>query len=46
MPIFDRFLRYDELTAELQAMAAEHPDLLQVESIGRSHEAAPSGWRR
>ena len=38
MPTFDRFLRYDELTAELQAMAAEHPDLLQVESIGRSHE--------
>jgi hypothetical protein len=38
MPTFDRFLRYDELTAELHAMAAEHPDLLQVESIGRSHE--------
>ena len=38
MPTFDRFLRYDELTAELQAMTAEHPDLLQVESIGRSHE--------
>ena len=38
MPTFDRFLRHDELTAELQAMAAEHPDLLQVESIGRSHE--------
>ena len=38
MPTFDRFLRYDELTAELHALAAEHPDLLQVESIGRSHE--------
>ena len=38
MPTLDRFLRYDELSAELQAMAATHPDLLQVESIGRSHE--------
>ena len=38
MPTLDRFLRYDELTAELHAMAAAHPDLLQVESIGRSHE--------
>ena len=25
MPTFDRFLRYDELTAELQAMAASTP---------------------
>ncbi|HEX6785914.1 MAG TPA: M14 family metallopeptidase [Acidimicrobiales bacterium] len=38
MPTFDRFLRYDELTAELQAMAAGHADLLEVESIGRSYE--------
>ena len=38
MPTLDRFLRYDEFTTELQAMAATHPDLLQVESIGRSHE--------
>jgi Zinc carboxypeptidase len=36
--VFDRFLRYDELSAELHALAAEHPDLMQVESIGRSHE--------
>ncbi len=35
---FDRFLRYDELTAWLQALAAEHPDLVTVESYGRSHE--------
>jgi hypothetical protein len=38
MPTLDRFLRYDELTAELHALAAEHPTLLTVESIGRSHE--------
>ena len=35
---FDRFLRYDELTAWLQALAAEHPDLVTVEAYGRSHE--------
>ena len=38
MPTVDRFLRYDELTAELRALAAEHPSLLAIESIGRSHE--------
>ncbi len=35
---FDTYLRYDELTRELQALAAEHPGLLRVESIGRSFE--------
>ena len=35
---FDRFPRYDELTAILQAWAAGHPDLLTVDSIGRSYE--------
>ena len=35
---FDRYLRYDELTAWLQALAAEHPDLVTVEAYGRSHE--------
>ena len=35
---FDRYLRYDELTAWLHALAADHPDLVAVESYGRSHE--------
>lgn len=35
---FDRFLRYDELTAWLQQTAEAHPDLLTVESYGTSHE--------
>ena len=35
---FDRFLRHDELTAWLHALAADHPDLVAVESYGRSHE--------
>ncbi len=34
---FDRFLRFDELTSRLQALAAEHPGLVQVESYGRSY---------
>jgi murein tripeptide amidase MpaA len=37
-PAFDRFHRYADLTDELQALAREHPDLVAVESIGRSHE--------
>ena len=35
---FDRFLRFDELTAWLHELATAHPDLLAVESYGRSHE--------
>src|SRR5438045_2986468 len=35
---FDRFVRYAELTGIVHALAAEHPDLVSVESIGKSHE--------
>ena len=35
---FDTYLRYDDLTRALHALAAEHPDLLRVESIGKSFE--------
>src|SRR5262245_18137080 len=35
---FDHLYRYDELTAALQKLAAARPDLINVESIGRSHE--------
>jgi murein tripeptide amidase MpaA len=35
---FDRFYRYDELTALIHAFAAEYPQLVGVASIGRSHE--------
>jgi len=35
---FDRFLRYDELTGWLHDMATAHPDLLSIESYGRSSE--------
>ena len=35
---FDRYLRYAELTAWLDALAAAHSDLVTVESYGRSHE--------
>lgn len=34
----DRFLRYDELTTRLHAAAEAHRGLLDVTSIGRSHE--------
>jgi murein tripeptide amidase MpaA len=35
---FDRFLRFDELTAWLHQVAAAHPGLMTVESYGRSFE--------
>ncbi|HJU24894.1 MAG TPA: M14 family metallopeptidase [Casimicrobiaceae bacterium] len=35
---FDRFHRYDELTALLHALGREHPNLVRIESIGKSHE--------
>jgi murein tripeptide amidase MpaA len=35
---FDRFYRYAELTEQLNAFAREYPDLVSVESIGKSHE--------
>ncbi len=34
---FDRFLRYDEMSAWLYAVAAKYPDLVRVESYGKSH---------
>ncbi|MFK8025088.1 MAG: M14 family metallopeptidase [Ilumatobacter sp.] len=38
---FDRFLRFDELTAWLDDVAASHPDLVAIEEYGRSHEGRP-----
>jgi len=35
---FDRFHRYAELTEILHALAREHPNLVAIESIGKSHE--------
>ena len=35
---FDRFLRYDELVAWLHEVAAAHPQLVTLETYGRSHE--------
>lgn len=35
---FDRFYRYDDLTRILRAYAEEHPDLVRLESIGKSYE--------
>ena len=35
---FDKFYRYDELTAILQAWAGEQPDRLKLASIGKSFE--------
>lgn len=38
---FDRYIRFDELTTFLHAYAAESPDLVQLESVGTSHEGRP-----
>ena len=35
---FDRFLRFDDMTAWLHDMARAHPRLLSVDSYGKSHE--------
>ena len=35
---FDRFYRYDEMTRILRAYAKEYPNLIRLESIGKSHE--------
>ena len=35
---FDTFPRHAELTALLQSYAAARPDLVQMRSIGKSHE--------
>jgi murein tripeptide amidase MpaA len=40
MPIasFDRYYRYDDLTRLLHAYASEYPNLIKIESIGKSYE--------
>ena len=35
---FDRYYRYDELTALLQSFAAAYPNLCRVEAMGKSYE--------
>jgi len=35
---FDRFHRYAELTQIVHTLAREHPNLIAIESIGKSHE--------
>ena len=35
---FDKFYRYDEMTRLLKAYAKEYPDLIRLESIGKSYE--------
>jgi murein tripeptide amidase MpaA len=35
---FDTYYRYDDLTSHIKAFAEEYPTLMQVESIGKSHE--------
>ena len=35
---FDRFLPYAELTDAVHGIAAAHPDIVEVASIGRSYE--------
>lgn len=35
---FDRYYRYEPLTALLQALAARHPELMRLDSIGKSFE--------
>lgn len=37
-PRFDRYLTYKQLTQTLQSLAGSHPDLLQLESLGKSYE--------
>ena len=34
---FDRFLRYDEMVAWLNAIAKKYPNLVSIESYGKSH---------
>jgi murein tripeptide amidase MpaA len=38
VPAFDRFYRFDELTAILKGWAEERPDLFRLDSIGSSYE--------
>ena len=37
-PRFNKFYRYSELTRLLKAYASEYPNLIRLESIGKSHE--------
>ncbi len=37
-PRFNKFCRYEELTSLLKAYAKEYPNLIRLESIGKSHE--------
>jgi murein tripeptide amidase MpaA len=38
MLTFDRYYRYQEMTEALQALAADHPDLMRLVSLGQSFE--------
>ena len=40
---FDHSLDFAELTALLEAWAAEHPSLVEPSSIGRSYSELPEG---
>ena len=35
---FDRFYRYEDLARILHEYAAEYPELVRLQSIGKSHE--------
>jgi murein tripeptide amidase MpaA len=35
---FDRYYRFDEMTGLLRAFASEYPNLVELESVGKSHE--------
>jgi murein tripeptide amidase MpaA len=35
---FDRYYRYDDLSAILNGFVEEHPELVQLSSLGKSHE--------
>src|SRR5512139_2285423 len=37
-PRFNKFYRYNELTRLLKAYAREYPNLIKLQSIGKSHE--------
>jgi hypothetical protein len=39
--VYDRFLRYDELSSSLHALVDEHPGLIAVEQYGTSYEGRP-----
>ena len=43
---YDRFYRYTEFTEILHQFVKEFPELLAIESIGKSHEGRSAGWWR